>query len=134
AGAGGAAARGPDRFFDMMARGKPSIVIADVPDDNSRGRMLEWAQRNGITNGQLTREQWTSYLDEQRAAGGFGRGGWGGRGGRGGFMPQGGPPQGGMPQGGTPQMGGGRRGFGRADAGAGDASQGDRNPGQRGPP
>lgn len=90
------------RIFDGLANGKPTLVIADVANDTMRGQMLEWAQNKGINNGQLTREQFASYQQEQRQARGFG----GFRGGRG---PRGG---GGAPRGGRPgRVGGGPRGF-----------------------
>lgn len=67
------------RFFDRMSGGKPTIVIADVAQDTSRERMLEWAQKNNITNGQLTREQFSTYMQEQRGGFGGGRPGGGNR-------------------------------------------------------
>ena len=72
-----------------MSGGKDTIVIADVGQDDMRSKMLEWAQKNGISNGQLNKTQFAQYWQAQRP-GGFNRGG--GR--------QGGFNRGGMPGGG----------------------------------
>jgi len=52
-----------------MSNGKPTIVIAEMQpspfDPQSQQRMTEFAQKKGITNGQLTKEQFTEYMQEQ---------------------------------------------------------------------
>src|SRR5437016_1405106 len=74
----------PNQFFDMMAKGKNVITRDDV--DPMMQRMFDGiVQRAGITNGQITREQFTDYMQKrqaERAAGG----GFGGPGGPGGPM------------------------------------------------
>jgi hypothetical protein len=89
----------PNMIFNFMSGGKDYIVISEVPanqrDPNAQQRMAEWAQRQGITNGQLTREQFASYMQERMAQ--F-------RGGRAGGSRQG-PPGGGSPPQGTPAGG-----------------------------
>jgi Ca2+-binding EF-hand superfamily protein len=55
----GAAAMDPNAIFDSLARGGSTIKISEL----SRGRdqATAWAQRNNITNGQFTRDQWFDY-------------------------------------------------------------------------
>src|SRR5207302_1551420 len=104
-GAGGGGG-GPRRFdpnmaFNWMAKGKDVLVIAEVQpsprDPAARERMEEFAKRNGISNGQLTREQFARYMEEQMAERMSRRGGPPGQGGgppgQGGGRPRrGGPP------------------------------------------
>src|SRR5262245_32844857 len=74
-GGGGSGDRGASRgmggfdmgmFFGRIAGGRSSIAIADIPaspfDPQARESAQAWAQKNGITNGQLTREQFTQYI------------------------------------------------------------------------
>src|SRR5262249_18769384 len=49
----------PGRIFDWMAQGQQTLVIAN--QRFGREDMEAWAQKQGITNGQLTREQFISY-------------------------------------------------------------------------
>lgn len=74
----------PNQFFDMMAQGKDVITRNDV-QPMFQGMFDRMAERMGITNGQITRQQFVSSM-QQRMAGG---------GGPGGGAPGGGP-QGGM--------------------------------------
>jgi Ca2+-binding EF-hand superfamily protein len=87
----------PNMIFNFMSGGKDYIVIDEVPanprDPSARERMAEFAQRQGITNGRLTREQFASYMQERMAQ--F-------RGGRGGSRPPGPPPGGPGAPGGAP--------------------------------
>jgi Ca2+-binding EF-hand superfamily protein len=73
------------RIFEKMSNGKDYIVIAEIPanprDPQQQQRMLDFAQQKGITNGQLTREQFADYMQEQMQNRGGGRGGPGGGGG-----------------------------------------------------
>jgi hypothetical protein len=73
---GGGGGRGnfrfdPGMFFDRIANGRTTIAISEVPsrpnDPSAQERLQQWAAQNGITNGQLTREQFTSYLEARRA-------------------------------------------------------------------
>jgi len=55
----------PGRIFDRLATGRTTINISDL-------RMLQeeaqaWAQKQGITNGQLTREQFISFFQSPGA-------------------------------------------------------------------
>jgi hypothetical protein len=78
----------PSRMFNFMSGGKDFIVINDMIanssrfDPNVKDNLESFAQRNGITNGQLTRDQFAAYMQERMANGMGGRGGPGG--GRGG--------------------------------------------------
>jgi Ca2+-binding EF-hand superfamily protein len=56
----------PNTIFDLMAKGKPAIVIDEV-DPRWQGMMKEFAKEKGITNGQLTREQYAEYFEYSRA-------------------------------------------------------------------
>jgi hypothetical protein len=73
---GGGGGRGnfkfdPGMFFDRIANGRTSIAISEVPsrpnDPSAQERLQQWATQNGITNGQLTRDQFVSYLESRRA-------------------------------------------------------------------
>lgn len=60
----------PNKFFDFMAKGKDYVTIAD--SKMMAGPLQEWATENGITNGQLTREQFTQAMQalQQKMASG----------------------------------------------------------------
>jgi Ca2+-binding EF-hand superfamily protein len=68
-----------NRMFDRLSSGKDYIVIAELPDNprdpDQRQRMMDFAQKKGITNGQLTREQFTELMQDQLQNLGGGRGG-----------------------------------------------------------
>src|SRR5207249_2994754 len=68
-------------FFERLANGRETINIADL--QMGREEAQAWAQKQGITNGQLTRAQFTSYMQERMQSGGGRMGMGGGRGGRG---------------------------------------------------
>lgn len=102
-GQGGGGGFDPDRMFEFMARGETTIKIENV--QFGRDRLEEWAKQNGITNGQVTREQWAEYSKTWTG----GQGGGGGRqafqgGGQAGQQGGGNPPGQGNP--------GGRGGWG----------------------
>jgi hypothetical protein len=67
-----------------MAKGKSYIVIDEVTDRMRRGAMTDWAKKNNVTNGQMTRDQYLAYFKERTSGGGggmfnmFRRGGGGG--------------------------------------------------------
>jgi hypothetical protein len=91
----------PGMIFDRIANGRTTVPIAEVTGRDPQGpqRMQDWAARNGITNGEVTREQFAQYMEERRAewqANGGPGGGGGGRRRNGGQ--DGGPPQGPLPQ------------------------------------
>jgi Ca2+-binding EF-hand superfamily protein len=66
----------PDMIFNMMSQGKDYIVIAEMWRDKDKAE--DYAKRKGITNGQLTREQFADYLQERFAERQASRGGPGG--------------------------------------------------------
>ncbi len=87
------------RMFDRLANGKDVIVIADLPtqgnrmDPNPQATMQAWATTQGITNGQITLDQYTAYMKErmtqmQAGGGAGGRNGPGGGGGMRGGQPR----------------------------------------------
>jgi hypothetical protein len=55
----------PGQLFDMMARGKPSISIADIRFGQSLA--AQYAQQKGITNGMLNREQFIEFQNQMMA-------------------------------------------------------------------
>jgi hypothetical protein len=70
-----------EMVFDRYSGGKDVIVISEFQssrDPSAQERLREFAERAGIRNGQVTREQFTKYLEErmaQRMSGDQGRGG-----------------------------------------------------------
>jgi Ca2+-binding EF-hand superfamily protein len=80
------------KAFDKYANGRDTLVIAEVQssrDPQMQEKMQAWAATKGITNGQLTRDQFADYFKDQFAQGGFGKTRGGSGGGPGG--PPGGP-------------------------------------------
>jgi hypothetical protein len=69
----------PNMMFNFMSGGKDVIAIAEVQpsrfDPTVKERMEEFAKRNGISNGQLTREQFAKYMEERMAERNASRGG-----------------------------------------------------------
>src|SRR5205823_55703 len=55
----------PGRIFDWIAQCQQTLVIAN--QRFGREEMEEWAKKQGITNGQLTREQFISYSQSPEA-------------------------------------------------------------------
>src|SRR5438105_9651466 len=116
----------PGRIFEWMAQGQQTLVIAN--QRFGREEMEAWAQKQGISNGQLTREQFISYsqspeaqqarerMAQLRGAGGGRPGGPGGAGGAPGGPAPGAPAS----PGGAP--GGNRGGWNRG--GGGDPNAG----------
>jgi hypothetical protein len=91
-GKGGGKGFDPGMRFDAVANGRTSVPLNEIPvsqrDPNGAERLQQWAAQNGITNGQITRDQYVSYVQQRIAefrANGGGRGGPGGG-------PPGGPP------------------------------------------
>jgi Ca2+-binding EF-hand superfamily protein len=85
----------PNRLFDMMSGGKDFIDMNDIQrsaqrDPSAPERYQQFMQANGITNGQLTREQFALYMQQRMAQ--RGQGGPGGDRGQRGPGGQGGPP------------------------------------------
>jgi len=77
---GGSSGRGgfdPNEMFNRYSGGADVINIADVASRSSRPgtmeRMQAYAERNGIRDGKLTRDQFTGYVQEMMQS--FGKGG-----------------------------------------------------------
>src|SRR5262245_38498545 len=51
----------PERIFDALARGNSTIRISDL--QMGRDQAEEWARKQGISNGQLTKDQFIAYTD-----------------------------------------------------------------------
>ncbi len=99
-GGGGGGMFDPAQMFDRFANGKAVWTQADANNNPFGQRMFErMAQALNITNGQITREQFTTYMQQQ--ANNWGGGMGGGRRGGGRQGPGGGPPGGSAPNGGT---------------------------------
>jgi Ca2+-binding EF-hand superfamily protein len=66
----------PNMIFNMMSGGQDVIVIANVQsrDPNAKENMTNWATAHGISNGQLTRDQFAQYMQERMAQRGQGNG------------------------------------------------------------
>src|SRR5262249_2909068 len=82
-GGGGFKMPDPAETFNKLANGKDFIVIAEQ-NQWFRPRLEEWASKNGITDGKLTKEQFTALSEEcrqQMQAGGGPQRGPGGPGG-----------------------------------------------------
>ncbi len=106
---GGRGGFDPGMMFDRMSGGKPTIDVNTYssPFDPAGGqKMRDFMTKKGNSSGQMTKELFTEYLNEQMAARRMGGGGGAGGGFNGGG-PGGGPP-GGFPGGrpGMPGMGG----------------------------
>ncbi|HEV3260821.1 MAG TPA: EF-hand domain-containing protein [Gemmataceae bacterium] len=67
-GGGGGGRFDPSFLFNRYANGKDYIVIAEVTRDRDKTAMTEYAQRKGIGNGRLTREQFADYMQDRMAA------------------------------------------------------------------
>ncbi len=67
----------PNFLFNRYANGKDYIVIAEVTSERTKSALTDYAQRKGITNGRVTREQFADYMQE-RFASRMNRGGPGG--------------------------------------------------------
>ncbi len=65
-GRGGPGGFDPGAIFDRMARGQPTMRIADMRF--GRETVEAWAQKNGVTNGLLTRDQYVAYSQSPEAA------------------------------------------------------------------
>jgi hypothetical protein len=55
----------PGALFDRMANGKPSIPISEIRFGQSQA--AQYAQKKGITNGMLNREQFIEFQNQMRA-------------------------------------------------------------------
>jgi Ca2+-binding EF-hand superfamily protein len=117
-GPGGGRMMDPNSSFGRYSNGKDFIVIAEAQSrtfPEVRQWMESYAQRNGITNGMLTREQFVGFFNEvlmpsfQARMQGMGQQGPSGPGGPGNFT-KGGPGGPGAPQGGPGGWQGGQQG------------------------
>jgi len=62
----------PGQMFDQMAGGKSVVTLSEITDPRQQ-RMIERAtQALGITNGQITREQYVTYSQQRMAQWGGG--------------------------------------------------------------
>src|SRR5205823_13018941 len=103
---GGGGGRGfgdPSQWFDRLSNGKNVWVRSESPNEFSQGFFDRIAQSMNITNGQITREQFVTYMQQQQ------QNGWGGggRGGRGMRQGQSGSPATPPASGSTPSPGNG---------------------------
>ncbi len=53
----------PGRIFDFIARGKDHIEISQLR--RGRDQVEAWAKQNGISNGKLTRDQFSKYFQSR---------------------------------------------------------------------
>jgi Ca2+-binding EF-hand superfamily protein len=81
---GGGGGRGfdPNQLFNMMSNGKDVVSRADISNPRFQGMFDRFAEQAGVTNGQLTREQFVAAMQARM----------GQRGGQGGQQPQGNQP------------------------------------------
>jgi hypothetical protein len=100
----------PSRTFDALAKGRPYFLLSETR--SLREPLSQFAQERGITNGQITREQFAQFSEQMKTkfagapGGGFNPGG--------GFAPPGGmfsPTPGGLAPFGGGFPGGPRGGF-----------------------
>lgn len=61
----------PNQLFDMMAQGK-NVVVRDQLDDRQKFMFDRMAQRMGVTNGQMSREQFVDSMQKRMAERGGG--------------------------------------------------------------
>jgi hypothetical protein len=73
-GRGGGRRFDPNMFFNMLSGGKDYIVISEMlanpfiaRDPSAKEKIESFVQRQGITNGRLTREQFALYMEERSA-------------------------------------------------------------------
>ncbi len=92
-------------MFDRAAGGKPTMTISAYSsgrDPEASARLAAWATKNGITSGQVTREQFSAFFKERistmQAQGGMRMGGGPGGPPVGMTMVAGGPDSNGQPQ------------------------------------
>jgi Ca2+-binding EF-hand superfamily protein len=74
-GGGGRGGFDPNQLFNMMANGKEVVSRADITNPRFQGMFDRFAEQAGVTNGQLTREQFVSGMQQrmgQRGQGGPG--------------------------------------------------------------
>jgi hypothetical protein len=64
----------PNQFFDRLANGKDVITRADIANPMMQAMFDRMAQNLGITNGQITREQFTAAMQNFRGNRGQGTG------------------------------------------------------------
>jgi Ca2+-binding EF-hand superfamily protein len=100
---GGGGGFQPGQIFDFLAKGRATLPISDITFPRLRQAAEQYAKEHGITNGQLTRDQFIAARQAMMgggpapggpggaAPGGQGPGGFGQRGGRGGFRRPSGP-------------------------------------------
>src|SRR5262245_4236532 len=58
----------PSKLFDLMSGGKDVATRDTLPNPFLAGMFDRFAQQMGVTNGVITREQFTVYMQQQAAA------------------------------------------------------------------
>ncbi len=96
----GGFSRDPDERFNQLSGGKDVVVIDQITDERSKFFVNMMAQRMGITNGRITREQYKGAMESFRSRMGGGPGGPPGA--TTSITIQGGPSSGGFGRGGGP--------------------------------
>lgn len=89
-GGGGRGMGDPNEMFNRMANGKEVLVRSEISNEFMQRMFDRIAGQVGVTNGVITRQQFTTYMQERMSGGGRGGPPGGGTGG------PGGPPGGGM--------------------------------------
>jgi Ca2+-binding EF-hand superfamily protein len=65
----------PNQMFDRFANGKEVIIRSEITDPQLQFRFDRMAERMGITDGRLTREQFVTFMQQRMANWQGGRGG-----------------------------------------------------------
>ncbi len=60
----------PNQFFDRMANGKEVWIRAEITSGFGQSMFDRMAATLGVTNGQITRQQFAAYIEQRRAEGG----------------------------------------------------------------
>jgi Ca2+-binding EF-hand superfamily protein len=78
-GAGGGWSMDPNEMFNRMSNGKDTITRAEITNPMMQGMFDRMMERMGNSTGQITRDQFVTYMNQRRAERGQGGGGFGGR-------------------------------------------------------
>lgn len=54
-------AKDPARMFEMMSRGRGYVLISEIRSQNIKDALTEYAQKAGISGGQLNRDQFVGF-------------------------------------------------------------------------
>ncbi len=80
-GGGGGWSLDPNEMFNRMSNGKDAVTRADITNPMMQGMFDRMMERMGNSTGQITRDQFVTYMNQRRAERGQGGGGFGGGGG-----------------------------------------------------